>query len=54
MNLNAYKKKVFKTRELKGLAILKWGAKRFHPLKVGSQNILPCLEGEGVQKGSDP
>ena len=40
------------TRELEVLAIAMWGAKSFHPLKGGTQKVLPCLEG-GLQKVSD-
>ena len=44
------------TQELEVLAILMGGGtKSFHPLKVGAQKFLPCLEGgRGVQKNLDP
>ena len=30
------------------------GAKSFHSLKGGARKVLPCLEGGGAQKVSDP
>ena len=45
---------VFLTQELEVLAIVRGGTKSFHPLKGGTQKVLPCLEGGGVAKSSGP
>ena len=43
--------------EIEVLAILQGGGQSFHPLKVGSEKVLHCLEGGGgggAQKVSHP